>query len=460
MKIHFQNIGPVKKAEVDLSKKLTVFTGPNNTGKTYIAYAIYGVCTRILENSLHFLLSASQIEKLITEKKIEYKPDSAKIKTFENKIFETNKILSQTYGIPEKNISDIFEFSDIASQTDVPENYLLHKKSKLTGFDFEIKIEKTKQNKFLTIHLITENSALSNSNLTAETLNFEISRMIFRLYTIYPIGSLYILPVERNSIYTFSKELSLKRNDIFEDIQAFKDADKISEIEELIKKTTRYPLPIRNGLKTANDLVNLKKQHGDFYEFATQIEKELLDGSISVSDDGEVLFTSNKAKTKKLPVHLSASLVKTLSNLIFYLKHLVEENDLIIIDEPEMNLHPDNQVLIARIFARLINKGIRLLVSTHSDYILRELNNLIMLSEIEKPSELIKEYGYKSDELLKKDDVGAYFFDYAGKSKVNVKSLPITEEGFEVETINREIDKLNQRSQELYYYLKQADDEE
>ena len=43
MKIELKNIGAVKKATIDLSKKLTVFCGPNNTGKTYVSYAIYGM---------------------------------------------------------------------------------------------------------------------------------------------------------------------------------------------------------------------------------------------------------------------------------------------------------------------------------------------------------------------------------------------------------------------------------
>ena len=106
---------------------------------------------------------------------------------------------------------------------------------------------------------------------------------------------------------------------------------KIDPFDFLFKRTTRYPLPIRDGLEIAEDMNNLQKKDGDYKEFATEIEEELLQGRVSVSNDGEVQFTSNKAKSKKLPIHLSASIVKTLSSLVFYLKYLARKNDLIII---------------------------------------------------------------------------------------------------------------------------------
>jgi predicted ATPase len=44
-----------------------------------------------------------------------------------------------------------------------------------------------------------------------------------------------------------------------------------------------------------------------------------------------------------------------------------------MVDEPELNLHPENQRRVARLFARLINLGIKVFITTHSDYIVKEL---------------------------------------------------------------------------------------
>ena len=132
------------------------------------------------------------------------------------------------------------------------------------------------------------------------------------------------------------------------------------------------------------------------------------------------------------------------------------KGDLIIIDEPELNLHPDNQVVLARIFSRLINVGFRIILSTHSDYIIRELNNLIMLSS-DKPSvnELRERYGYRDNERISPEDVGAYFFDFKSKTTVTALPLPVAENGFSVPSIDRTIEKINAVSEDLYFALTQ-----
>ena len=43
MKVDIKELGYVKNVQLDLGKDLTILCGPNNTGKTYVAYAIYGL---------------------------------------------------------------------------------------------------------------------------------------------------------------------------------------------------------------------------------------------------------------------------------------------------------------------------------------------------------------------------------------------------------------------------------
>jgi hypothetical protein len=246
-----------------------------------------------------------------------------------------------------------------------------------------------------------------------------------------------LLPVERNSIYTFSKELSLSRLQNNYDLE--------------MKREIRYPLPIVNSLVSAEDLAFTQKKKSPYFALAEEIERKILRGNVSVSDSGEVLFQPQHMD-EAIPFLLSASLIKTLSGLIIYLKHKADGYELLIIDEPELNLHPDNQILLARIFAKMVNAGIRLLISTHSDYIVRELNNMIMLSskEIDK-----KEFGYEDDEYLNPEDVGAYLFNFTKENpdRVIVENLPVAEDGFEVTTMDAAIASLNERSMNLYYKL-------
>ena len=45
MKFRFKNLGPIKEADLELGD-LTIIAGRNNTGKTYLAYALYGFLKR------------------------------------------------------------------------------------------------------------------------------------------------------------------------------------------------------------------------------------------------------------------------------------------------------------------------------------------------------------------------------------------------------------------------------
>jgi len=58
-------------------------------------------------------------------------------------------------------------------------------------------------------------------------------------------------------------------------------------------------------------------------------------------------------------------MVKELSPLVLYLRYLALPGELLIIDEPEMNLHPEAQVKMIEFIAMLINAGLRVLVTTH-----------------------------------------------------------------------------------------------
>ena len=229
------------------------------------------------------------------------------------------------------------------------------------------------------------------------------------------------------------------------------------------KPNTRYPQPIRDGLRVAENLENIQKLNSPYYEFANEIEKELLNGKVTVTNDGNVEFSSDKAPRVKLSFHQSSSIVKTLSSLVIYLKHLATKDDLVIIDEPELNLHPDNQIKLTRIFARLINQGIRLVISTHSDYIVREINNLIMVSSTRNNVELAdfaNDFGYMNDEYLNLEDFNAYLFKYKNNNakQTEVFQIDCDENGFDVETLDKTIEDLNDRSNQLFYALKYGKD--
>ncbi len=125
----------------------------------------------------------------------------------------------------------------------------------------------------------------------------------------------YIAPAERSAINIFSRELSLIRNKLF--TQLFKsNADNMLDL--LNSRVNRYPKPIGDNIEMAEDLVYLSRQKSEFGDLANELEQQILKGKIQISAAGEVNYIPNQAPTQNLAVHLTCSMVKSLSSLVFY----------------------------------------------------------------------------------------------------------------------------------------------
>lgn len=456
MKINIKELGAIKEGTIDLSKKLNVFCGPNGTGKTYLAYVVYG----LLKSQIHVGTNETLAKELIEKKKINYTINFEALNKYRKSILSTFKDdYDSLFGIGEELAKQYFEKTEISfneTEDDYKEQIINCEFEKIISFrKIEITVTKSKDTDFLQLEI--DEKAITNKDI--DTLNFFLFSSILSLLATHPISSTYILPVERNSIFTFSKELSINKQEAVDHFHAMTGKNKIDRFDLLFKKTTRYPLPIKDGLMIADDLAEIKKTTSKFFEFATEIENDLLHGKVQISSDGELQFKPDKAPKRVLPIHMTASIIKSLSSLVIYLKHIAQKNDLIIIDEPEINLHPDNQILLSKLFARLINKGFRLLISTHSDYVVREINNLIMLSS-NKPDmiSLKNQFGYSADEYILKEDIAVHYFNYPlkqrGNKQVLVKNLIIDDSGFEIPSVDETIDKQNKIAEELFYTLK------
>jgi ABC-type cobalamin/Fe3+-siderophores transport system ATPase subunit len=138
--------------------------------------------------------------------------------------------------------------------------------------------------------------------------------------------------------------------------------------------------------------------------------------------------------------------VKSAAALSFFLRHIAQKNQLLIIDEPELNLHPDSQRKVTQILAKAIRRGFKIMMSTHSDYVIRELNHLLMLSRL--PREEAADVGYDPGWALNPEEVGVYLFDHG-----RIRPVEVGETGFSVETIDEEINRMQQISQRFYAKL-------
>lgn len=453
MKVEIKELGYVKSVQLDLGKDLTILCGPNNTGKTYVAYAIYGLM-KFRSELPKSKKVGEEIKNLIEKGQIEL--DILELLSENNASYLNTISKSYVKQIPKVFASEDTAFTKTEIKIELGELSKLRSKileeniSQEIGIRNSVSVKIVKEiNSSIITCILIENDNKGNTNKheipTAILLDF-IADRIFNILVDFIFPKTYIAPAERIAINIFSKELSLKRNVLVDKLLELKDVGKDDDPFDLIKRrATRYPSPVRDSLEISEDLNNFKKNNSEFEHFADEIEKEILKGQVLISKEGDVQFKPDKAKSLKLPIHLTASVVKSLSNLVIYFRHLATKGDFIIIDEPELNLHPDNQVIIARIIAKIVNKGFKVLISTHSDYIIRELNNLIMLKS--KPN-FAKKYNYAEDTLLIHQNIGAILFHYNTRK---CATLEVTETGFEVETIDSVINELNERSEDLFF---------
>ena len=100
-------------------------------------------------------------------------------------------------------------------------------------------------------------------------------------------------------------------------------------------------------------------------------------------------------------------MVTELAPIVLYLRHIVEAGDVLIIEEPEAHLHPAMQALFATELARIVRSGVRVVMTTHSEWILEQIGNLVRVSEL--PQEKRKGIG-GSDIALEPESVGAWLF--------------------------------------------------
>ncbi len=122
-----------------------------------------------------------------------------------------------------------------------------------------------------------------------------------------------------------------------------------------------------------------------------------------------------------LPLTHASSMVSELAPVVLYLRHVIATGDLLIIDEPESHLHPAMQVAFTRQIAAIAAAGVRIILTTHSEWVLEELGNVVGRSGLA--------YGSKKDSggvSLDASQVGVWLFEPTedgGGSRVNEIAL-------------------------------------
>ena len=144
------------------------------------------------------------------------------------------------------------------------------------------------------------------------------------------------------------------------------------------------------------------------------LEGDLLKGTVDFSyPDGvpvpEIVYrTRVKRKKLEIPIQRASSTVGELAPLVLWIKYLLRPGGMLVIEEPEAHLHPENQRRVARALVRLVRAGVTVLCTTHSPLILHQVSNHILASRADPARR--KELGFTEEDLLREEEVGAYLF--------------------------------------------------
>lgn len=184
--------------------------------------------------------------------------------------------------------------------------------------------------------------------------------------------------------------------------------------------------------------------------------EEIAGGTYKV-EDNNMFRDSNIIFTPLCDVGYSSGYSRSFVRIWYWLKYFAEIGDVLIFDEPELNLHPEKQRELARFMVKLINNGVKIFLTTHSDFIIKEFNILIMLAQNNTHTQKIQEkYKYKDNELLSTADVKLYMTDKL-KSSADNHGYTLTEanisptQGINVPTFDIVINEMNSIQEDILF---------
>ena len=453
--VRLKNIGILKQAEFSLGD-LTIICGENNTGKTYAAYALYGFLC-LWREFIHFPVSDIQIQRLLTDNILEIEESEWK--------HIVDRVLTEACKNYTKRLDEIFavhgrqfqnsEFS--INGIDISDEKIEVRFESAQGLEFQF--SKPKGSRKLTFTVPKEKEI--NLTRAKSYINMIINQVIFS--SAFPKS--FISSAERTGVVIFQQTLNFGRDRLLEEIG--RAGEPIISDDLYLKSYQNYPWPIEKNIDfmQRQKLEYTRKKES----FIAKEHPEVLAGFTDIVG-GEYIVTENdllcyipKGTRLKLTMNQSSSTARSLLYLDFYLSCIAEKGDLLMIDEPELSLHPENQRRIARLFARLANLGVKVFITTHSDYIIKELNTLIMLNH-DKPhlKRIAEENGYQDSELISVDQVKVYIAEKAllpleegqkrrrrGHTLVPAKIHP--ELGIGVSSFDKTIDDMNRIQDDIVW---------
>lgn len=433
MIIQISNFGPIHEFEINLEKDLHLIYGKNAIGKSYAAYCVYN----ILKNLSNFGLIGIRF----SDEKSYTKIINSVIKKAEaNKLNEVNvnKELSEIFqsvfasGLLVELESSFFNtfssFDNLGNKyTNEPffikiiidESVILHFSQTQTG-DLEIKKPRFNEN-YCAIVKNTKTTKYSlnrdgrkvfgvrnQAEFRENFLEFAFERMLHYISSITNlVDKVFFLPASRSGLYQALNAFTPIMAELSQN-RFFIKENKI-ELPSLSEPLSDYFIDL-STIKSSN----INK---DFSTILEKIENNIIGGKVNYDDEQKKIYYKPNNIPFEVEISEASSMVSELAPILLFLRHVLNHkfseqrskysltsfieyrmhfkflnvvpfrprgswNNLIFIEEPEAHLHPEVQVKLMDVFEDLAKLGVKIVMTSHSNYMFNKLNNLLIKKDI------------------------------------------------------------------------------
>lgn len=160
---------------------------------------------------------------------------------------------------------------------------------------------------------------------------------------------------------------------------------------------------------------------GQFSRIANELERDALHGKIALRRAANgVAPDIYYARQREMPIRLASSAVSELAPLVLFLRHVVKRGDLLIVEEPESHMHPKNQVVLAKCIVRLVRAGLNIVVTTHSTHMMERFSAYLRAGQMTAGQR--SRVGIEKGLYLDAGDIAPYLFEMSG-NKTTVKLI-------------------------------------
>lgn len=396
MKLSIRNVGKLKEADVEING-ITVITGENDTGKSTVGKVLWSAFNGFYEiDEKVYNEKVSELEKIIDEiiKENVYKNLSTDYNSFFEIFNSTGKKIAIEFLKENKNYSE----DEI--------------KIIINNYKKDLKIENI--SKF--VQEINETLKISNKEIikviVSRVMNKEFHNQINAVFSKEKmnIGEINLkikdkeidLKIENNEISDVQNYFLINKETMYIDNPFILDSYDFEDENHQTHLATNVFSENENSVISE---IKVKKKLNNIYQKLNSV----LSGEILENKNSKFVYRKNG---EDIDLKNLSTGLKTFAIIKMLLQNgTLEENGTIILDEPEIHLHPEWQIKFAELIVLLQKEfGMHILLTTHSPYFLKAIQVYSKKYEISDKckyymSELDGEQAILVDKTNKTDDL-------------------------------------------------------